>query len=592
MLIKLTILPDNRQLYVEKGSNLLNVLQSNGYNINSPCGGMGICGKCGIRIGTLSSERGFIFEEDNGEKSHLACRVSIEDDTIIELPPSINNVPLKETIKSNFLTQLSPGLKKFFFSLPLASSHDQRSYSQRIQDSFGEKLSFSLEVLRKIPLIVRDNDFKATITVDERDGVIDLEGGDKRGEFYGIGIDIGTTTVVIYCFNLITGKEIAAKSITNPQTIYGADVISRIHYVNRNGNSGLKELQEKILTGLNSLLDKICCNINISRKNIYKATIAGNPTMIHLLLAIDPSYIGRSPYISVLRDIISLKSKELGLNIHPEGTVYILPGVSAYVGGDITGGILATGIDKSKTLKLLIDIGTNGEIVLGYKNKILACSTAAGPAFEGTNIEKGMRAQEGAIYKIEPNKGDIILKTFGDGTPSGICGSGLIDFVASLRKLNLISENGRLIKDSSIPGGLRISTIREREVSFNLYDDIYVSQKDIREVQLAKGAIRAGIEILLKEFGVTTKDIKEVYLAGAFGSFLRKESVKAIGLIPPVKLSKIKSVGNSAGAGVKLCLLNQSELKHIQKIAERVDYLELSYRADFNDEFIKQMKFS
>ncbi|MEQ8187033.1 MAG: ASKHA domain-containing protein [Candidatus Eremiobacterota bacterium] len=596
MLKEITIIPGNKKLYVTEGSNLLKSLQEKGYFINSPCSAMGLCGKCSIKIirghiPVRERDRALLSEDKLKENFRLACGVTVEDNIAITLPVQSEDIPLKETISGEHFIKTDSGIKKYFLSLSLPSSQDQRSDTQRIQDRLQTKLSFPLSILRKIPGMLRNNDFKVTVTVNGTVTVLDMEPGDRTEANYGIAIDIGTTTVVVYLLSLITGEEISAKSITNPQTPYGADVISRINYVHKNGESGLRELHDKIINGINSIIQELCWNNNISYKNIYKACIAGNPTMIQLFLGIDPSYLDKAPYIPVLRDVISFKSKEIGMKINPEAPVQILPSVSAYIGSDITAGIIATGLDRTKNLKVLIDIGTNGEIVIAYKNRIIACSAAAGPAFEGACIERGMRAQEGAIHKININNRAINFETFGNIPPLGICGSGLIDLIAALREMDIITESGKLTYNTSLPVSDRVGTIREKEKCFNIYKDIYVSQKDIREVQLAKGAIRAGIEILLRECDVTTEDIEHIYLAGAFGNFLKKESVKSIGLIPDIKSNKIKSVGNSAGHGVKLCLLNQNKLKQVQKISEKVEYIELSYSSVFNDEFIKQMSF-
>ena len=596
MLKEITILPGNKKLYVTEGSNLLKSLQEKGYIINSPCSAMGLCGKCFVKIidghvPVRERDKILLSEDRLQENFRLACGVTVEDNITIILPVQSEDIPLKETISGEHFIKTDSGIKKYFLSLSPPSSQDQRSDTQRTQDKLKTKLSFPLSLLRKIPRMLRNNDFKATVTVNGAVTVLDMEPGDKSEANYGIAIDIGTTTVVVYLLSLITGEEISAKSITNPQTVYGSDVISRINYVHKNGESGLRELQGKIINGINSIIQELCWNNNILYKNIYKACIAGNPTMIQLFLGIDPSYLDKAPYIPVLRDVISFKAREIGMKINPEAPVQILPAVSAYIGGDITAGIVATGLERTKNLKILIDIGTNGEIVLAYKNRMIACSTAAGPAFEGASIERGMRAQEGAIHKINISNRDINFETFGNIPPLGICGSGLIDLIAALREMNIITESGKLTDNHSLPVSERVGTIREKEKCFNIYKDIYISQKDIREVQLAKGAIRAGIEILIKKWGVNIEDIEHIYLAGAFGSFLKKESAKSIGLIPDIRSNKIKSVGNSAGHGVKLCLLNQNKLKQVQKIAEKVEYIELSYCSDFNDEFIKQMSF-
>lgn len=592
---EITVLPDNIVFSVEEGTNLFDALRDNSSNLNSPCSGNGTCGKCYVRIpeGTpLPGERDvkFLSKAQIEYNLRISCGVTVKNNMTVALPLQTQLIRAKEIMSHEPTVKLSSGISKKFLSLPYPSSADQRADTERIQDSLGKKLNFPLLLIRKIPRTLRNNDFQLTLTVNGDVSVVDIEAGNTSGEAYGIAVDIGTTTVVVYLYNLLTGREIIARSITNPQSPYGADVITRINYIHKNGEIGLSELQDKIVAGINSIIEEICFDTSLSYFNIYKACIAGNPTMIQLFLGIDPSYLDKAPYIPVLRDVISFKGRESGLKINPEAIIQILPAVSAYVGADITAGILATGMDRARGIKLLIDIGTNGEIVLGNRDRMISCSAAAGPAFEGANIERGMRAQLGAIHNININEKGVKFDVFGDGVPLGLCGSGLIDLVAQLRELDLLNNDGKFNLENTAEVSSGFSKLNNQNV-FSIAGDVYVSQKDIRELQLAKGAIRAGIEILLKEYHISLEDIEQVYLAGSFGNFLRKESVKRTGIIPDIKLSKIKSAGNTAGLGVKLCLLNRYKLKQVQKFTEKVEYLELSYRPDFNDEFIKQLAF-
>ena len=595
VLREITVLPENRKIYVPDGANLLEALRENDFDISNPCSGAGVCGKCFVMItdGGIppgEKDKSLLSKEQIDKNYRLSCDIKVEKDITLFIEPQSETIPAKELMSSAPSVTLASGIQKNYLILPHPSSDDQRADTQRIQDGLGQKLSFPLGVLPKIPRILRNNDFKVTLTLNGDVSVVDVEPGDKVEHSYGIAIDIGTTTVVVYLYSLFTGKEIMAKSITNPQSMFGADVITRINYIHKNGERGLKELQDRILQGLNSVIEEICQDKELLPLNIYKACIAGNPTMIQLFMGIDPCYLDKAPYIPVLRDTMSFKALSLGLKINPEALIQILPSVSAYIGSDITAGILATDMDKAEGLKLLIDIGTNGEIVLGNKERMVACSAAAGPAFEGANIERGMRAQLGAIHTVNMDEENIKFEVFGDGPSLGVCGSGLIDLVAQLRKLDLLSSSGKFHTRSSLSLSSRFKKLNKQKC-FSIDGDIYISQKDIRELQLAKGAMRAGIELLLRELDIKIEDVEEIYLAGSFGNFLKKESVKAIGLVPDVSLDKIKSVGDTAGQGVKLCLLNHHKLRRVQKIAEKVNYLELSYRAEFNDEFIKQMSF-
>jgi uncharacterized 2Fe-2S/4Fe-4S cluster protein (DUF4445 family) len=445
----------------------------------------------------------------------------------------------------------------------------------------GKELHFPLPVLRKIPSILRKGDFKVTVTISDKE-VIDIEPGDSNHS-YGIALDIGTSTIVGYLMNLNTAEELGVRSVVNPQRKFGADVISRIKWVHDRGEQGLKKLQDKVIKAINPIIEELYHKNRIKPANIYKAVIVGNPTMIHLFLGIDPSYIDHSPYVPVLRDMTSFKGRELQLRMNPQGIAYILPNVSGYLGADIIAGVLYTEIYRSDGLKLLVDIGVNGEIVLGNKDDILACSAAAGPAFEGIS------AQEGAICRVHIDE-EVRVEVIGGGKPRGICGSGVIDGVGELLRLGLISKSG-LYQPLPIPAGKRLVEINGQYRFLLVEGDkpIYLTQKDIRELQLAKGAIRAGIEILMKEMKIIKDEIEEVFLAGAFGSFLRVENVLRVGLLP--EIPKVTLLGNAAGEGAKLCVVDEDKLNDVCNILTKIKYLELSYRSDFNDEFVRRIKF-
>jgi len=494
------------------------------------------------------------------------------------------------------------GIKKHYFELPLPGRKDQRPDTERIADGLGKELYFPLSVLRSVPFILRSGNFKATVTIGDKNRVIDIEPGDSSEHSYGVALDIGTTTIATYLLNLNTSKELGVKSILNPQRKFGADVISRIKHVHDHGEQGLKELSDEVKRAINLTIEELCHENEIKSANVYKVVVVGNPTMIHLLLGIDPSYIDHSPYIPVLRDTTSFQGRELQIRMNPEGEVYILSNVSGYLGADIIAGVLYTELYKSDELKLLVDIGTNGEIVLGNKTKILACSTAAGPAFEGGRIEKGMSALRGAISHVYIDD-EVRIEVIGDGKPRGICGSGLVDAVGELLKLGFISENG-LYQSLPISGKHRLNPLetkpltglvkRDGQYRFLLVESdtpIYLTQRDVRELQLAKGAIRAGIEMLMKKIGVTKDEIKELFLAGAFGNFLKIHNAIRLGLLPEIPQERITLSGNSAGEGAKLCLIDKDKLNEIREITTRIEYLELSYRSDFNNEFVRRIKF-
>ena len=595
----ITISPQGGRLKAEEGANLFRFLIRHGYPIPSACGGMGTCGKCRVLIqGELKPptepERVHLSQEELDQGWRLSCQQRIDRDIVLEVPQVDETTQAKEMLERELHITLDPGIEKIYLELPQPGREDQRPDTARIREELDmEGLEFPLSILRKVPRVLREGDFKITIT-KEGDQALDLEPGDTTKACYGLAIDIGTTTLAGYLLDLHTGKELAVRSRMNPQKRFGADVISRIKHVHDHGEEGLKELQEAVVLGINAMIRQLCQAAKVNPAQIYKVTVAGNPTMIHLFTAIDPSNIDHSPYIPVLRDGLSLSAKELGLEINPEARVYLLPAISGYVGADITAGVLFTGLHRGEKPALFVDIGTNAEIVLGNREKLLACSTPAGPAFEGARIKYGMNAIPGAIAHALLDGDELKLEVIGNGIPKGICGSGLIDLVAELLKVGLINERGNLLARDDLPFSKRIMLREDGQPQFLVSDGakpIYLTQQDIRELQLAKGAIRSGVEIILREQGITYDEVDVVYLAGAFGNYVRRESALQIGLLPPFPLEKIKPVGNAAGQGAKLCSLNRNKWAEVQEVARRVQYFELSYCKDFNQVFIESLYF-
>jgi len=593
------ILPRRERIEVDEGKNLFHSLVKQGYTVPSACGGVGTCGKCRVLfhegVGLpAESERVHLTEAELETGWRLSCIQHVDRDMVLAIPEVEESTRAKELLTEVLHISLDSGVKKTYLELPRPGQEDQRPDTIRCQEELGEgQLNFPLEVMRKAPDLLRKGDFKVTLT-REANHVVDVEPGDTTGAQYGIAIDIGTTTLAGYLLSLDTGEELAVRSIMNPQRSFGDDVITRIAYACGREGNGLTELQKAVTSGVNTVIKRLCQATGVSSRHIYKATVAGNPTMIHLFLGIDPANIACSPFTPVLRDGLKLSARELRLNVNPEGQVYILPAISGYVGADITAGILYTGIHKAEGIQLFVDAGTNAEIVLGNKSRLAALSTPAGPAFEGARIKYGINAVPGAVAHVFVTDRDMRIETIGDGPPKGICGSGLIDIVGELCHLGLITDRGKFQGRSDLPIGGRIHQGERGQPQFLVTDGskpIYLTQQDVRELQLAKGAIRSGVEVVLRELGVTLNEVEEVYLAGAFGNYVRGENVLRIGMLPEFSLKKIRPVGNTAGQGAKLCLLNQGKWKEIQELAEQVEYLELSYREDFSQVFIESMHF-
>jgi len=622
-MIKITFLPDEKNIETNKGTTILEALESVGININTPCGGKGICGKCKILINkgittATPIEEELLSGEEIKKGFRLACQTKIFEDTVIEIPSEIR-LDFKRVFSSNLKGDidrvkryfpLDSNFKKVFLDLKKPSLDDQRADWERIKGGLSSKkienisiLKISVEILKKIPILIRRANFKITVTVDNNE-IIDIEKGDTTKNSYGIAFDIGTTTVAGYLIDLSTGEELSAIAKANPQIVYGDDIISRIEFAQQE-TDGLEILQKEIVNTLNEIVEEIVKEVKVKRNNIYKITVAGNTCMHHLLLGLNPSYIALSPYIPVIKESLNLKAKDIPkLALKPTVNVYMLPNISAFVGADITAGILSTSMWREDKTVLFIDLGTNGEIILSSKKKLWACSTAAGPAFEGARISSGMRAAEGAIDKVKMDNNFIVYRTIKNGKVIGICGSGLIDLIAEMLKLGLINKSGKLINreeyNPELSEEIRNRIIKGQKGNKFLIvkskgtengNPIYLTQGDIREVQLAKAAIYAGIKILLKKVKISSDDIQKILLAGAFGSFIDKKSARRIGLIPQLPLKKTESVGNAAGRGAEIVLLSGKTRKICEKISKDSKYIELSSCPDFQKEYIKAMFF-
>jgi len=422
--------------------------------------------------------------------------------------------------------------------------------------------------------------------------LVAIEPGDTTEECFGVAFDVGTTTLVGTLMNLRTGMAAAVRSTLNGQAPFGADVISRISHA-MNGAESIEELRSAVVSTMNGILDELYREAGVAPERTYEAVVVGNVTMLHLLLGIDPAPIAVMPFTPTFMDELSVPAHEVGLHIHPEGYVQTLPALGAYVGADIVSGVLATGIAREDKLRVFVDVGTNGEIVIGSSQRTLATAAPAGPAFEGSQIKCGMRATEGAIEGV--HIGDTVeLQIIGGDVPAqGLCGSGLVDAVAQLLNVGLLDHSGRMRSASEAAGHPLVDRLIEVEgvKAFLLAEGVYLSQRDVRELQFAKGSIATGIKVLMDILGVGASDLDEIFLGGSFGSYLNPESAKIIGLVPPVDVDKIIAVGNSAGEGAKIALLSYRERQVAFELPSRIEYVELSGRTDFNDSFVSVLGF-
>lgn len=551
-----------------------------------PCGKKGVCRKCQVRI------------KSNGQWNDvLACQTAIESNIEIDLFKGGQKgiVCLQEGCGKK--AELSPAVRKVYFPPSFDSVMlTWEDLCLRSGIHVGRGIIAEIDILLSLSLMVHEKiPFTAVIQNNE---IVAIERGDTRPNLYGMAFDIGTTTIAGYLFNLVNGRLCAAVSSLNPQVEYGSDVISRITYATE-VPSGLERLQSSIVDCINGLIDKANDQANISREDIYDLVFVGNPCMEHLFLGVQPVSIGRYPYTPIIRNAVSYRSYKTGILVNNVANIFWLPGVSGFVGADTLGMLLAHPLWEEKDIVLAIDIGTNGEIVLAANGKIWACSTAAGSAFEGYSISCGMRAQAGAIDSVQINNKEVSFHVIGDVRPQGICGSGLVDAVAGLLQNKNIDFSGRLV--SSDASELQQKRIIEQEgsLAFLLVPEeqtadrrsIYITQQDIRKLQLAKSAISTGIRILLRKAGVQTADVTKVILAGAFGMYLKFESLKSIKLLPDDLCEKIVPVGNAAGVGAQNALLSVKERKIAQEVAENIQYIELAGDKSFEDLFLKELSF-
>lgn len=536
-----------REIEVPCGVTLLEAAVKAGIDLRATCGGTGRCGKCKVKpmgevSGLTSIEGKYLSSNDLASGIRLACQTNTLGDVVVILPGE-------------------------------SSFAGARILTDTIQIS-----DFSIS---PIPPSV-------------------APGRVQGGASYGVAIDIGTTTLVAYLMDLTSGKQLAVASRVNPQSKFGADVISRIAYAGSSPEA-TAELRSAVLGGVNAIIKEAAVKAGLETRKISSAVVVGNTCMHHLFLGIDPSPLGVAPFEPVVKSGLTMTQEESGLEIGHDGTVFLLPNIGGFVGADTVGVILASGLDIREGTAMAIDLGTNGEMVLRSKGKLLACSTAAGPAFEGWRISVGMPATAGAIDHVsfDHGVGDIHFSTIGGAKPLGICGSGMADLVAGFLTLGIITETGRMRTREEVIevfGELPLfNRIRNgsSELEFVIATpQITFKQRDVRELQLASAAIHAGIETLKKMAGVDDSDIEAVYLAGGFGNYISKESARILGIVPQVSLDKIIPIGNGAGAGAIMALLSKEAAERALRIAEEVEHVDLGGQPGFSEAFMNAMVYA
>lgn len=575
-----------------KSKTIMENLIINKIDIHSPCAGNGTCGKCRVKIiqGKVKKLKNndMLGEKLLKEGWCLACSTYIEDNSIISIDDDYKFKVLDSFDKIDEEVNSSYRIQSIDIDI---NTLNGRSIAELINKENKKEYEYTLRALKGMGAIINSKESTSEEVSLYQDKKVDLIIYNNtiidvykfnESRVYAIAIDIGTTTIALCIIDLISGQNIKSYTMLNSQKQFGADVISRIHYSSQ-GN--LNILNEYIIKDLIKAIRELCKSCSIKEREIYNISIAGNTTMIYFLLCLSCESLARFPFNTITTSKLEFDFYEIFKNNLLNCRVTLLPSVSAYVGADIVAGMLQCEFYKRDKICILIDIGTNGEMVIGNKDKMLCLSTAAGPAFEGSNIKCGIGSVNGAINSVNIKNNEVLYNTIGDEKPIGICGSAVIDITASCLLNSIIDKTGRFDVDSLKKDYINIAIGKNGE-------DIIFTQKDIREVQLAKAAICTGIEILLKEFNASYEDIDTVFLAGGFGYYMNVENAATIGLIPKELKNKVKCVGNSSLGGTIKYLLNRDNGKNIDYMLDRIKYIDISLNSEFNDLFIKNMMFN
>ncbi len=627
--VQIVFQPSGRRGEIEAGKSVLEAARTLGVGIEAACGGARVCGKCRVivetgnfeKLGVKSAadhvspvgeaEKKFLTAEELARGYRLACNAFLSGDLVVTVPEesrSAKQVILEQGRER--IIELRPAVKNVTVTLAPATLSDFRDDARRLLDALEKEtglrgLTVDFPVLRDLPQILRQNDWQATATIWQEKEVIRVAPGERTTSL-GVAIDVGTTTLAAFLCDLTTGAVLAKASRMNPQIGYGEDVLARISYA-ASEPDGREKLQAAIIEAVNALTADMTEKAGFAAEDVDEMVLVYNTAMHHLALGLDPRYVGRAPFAPAVREPLDVKARDLGVKINPSGNVHSLPVEAGFVGADNVAVLLAEEPYNGDKVKLIIDIGTNGEIDLGNKERLLSTSCATGPALEGAQIAFGMRAAPGAIerVKIDPLTYEPNYKVIGqdewyplpdDWNPTapkvgaqGICGSGVIDAIAAMYKAGVISKAGRIdtkLDTSRVrrgdSGKLEYVLAWAKETAIG--KDVVITQADIRAVQLAKAALYVGAQYLMERLGVDHVD--EVILAGAFGSYIDKESAMAIGMFPDCDISRVHAVGNAAGDGARIALLDAEKRREAAKVARSVEFIETAAESDFQKKFM------
>ncbi|HBZ55925.1 MAG TPA: ferredoxin [Syntrophobacteraceae bacterium] len=621
--VTVTFQPDNRTVSVPSGLTLQEVAARADVIINNLCGGQGVCGKCRVKLaqGKASSTGKIIGHLDKKELEEgyvLACQTRVErEDLTVWIPPesrqegeqilTVDHVVQYDQEPARVAEARSPGSIPYYqplcrkYHLPLTPptladnlSDLDRIFRELRKNVQEHRLNVDYHALVGLAQMLRKHEWNVTATVHLKDPdcptLRAVEPGDTTGHNFGVAIDVGTTTIVAQLVNLKNGEVLGVEASHNHQARYGADVISRMIFACSQG--GLSPLRNAVATTINSLVDALVSGNGIEHQDISCLVAAGNTTMTHLLLGLEPCAIRMAPYIPTANRFPALKAADVGLTAHPNAVLHCLPCVSSYVGGDITAGVLACGMNDHPEVSALIDVGTNGEIVVGNNDWLVCCSASAGPAFEGGGTKCGMRATRGAVEKVVIRDHDVSYGTIGRAKALGVCGSGLIDTIAELMVHHIIDQSGRFINFDH-PRVRVVEDVAEFVIApenrSETGEAVVVTEDDIANLMKSKGAVLAAMKVLVENLGLTFADLTRLYVAGGFGAHLNIEKAILIGLLPDIPRDRIQFIGNSSLAGARLTMLSAHAFHKAENIARHMTYFEMSVHPQFMSEFVASL---
>lgn len=593
---KIFIEKEDKIIEGKENKTLMDILLDEKIFVDNACNGKGVCGKCKIKLisgslGELSeTEKKLLSQDEIKDNIRLSCLVKSQEDIKIEL---LQKERKHRVLSSGYMPKFegNPSIHKKLITLEKSTLKNQRPLENEILRQLNIK-KINWKLLKEI-----EPQYEKITAVFYDDELIYIEKNDTRDKIYGVAIDIGTTTVVASLVDINSGEELCVESMINSQKQYGLDVLTRITYEVENEKDGIESLQKSIVNSINEMIENLCNKVNINRKNIYEITVSANCTMMHMLLGIDAKPIGKSPFAPIFTSSKNILAKDIGILACDEARIYCLPSVSSYIGADIVAGAYVCELNKVAENVLFIDIGTNGEIVLANRGKLLSCSCAAGPALEGMNISCGMRAADGAIEDVIINEDKNIIKVIGKEKPIGICGSGILAIIKELLRTGIVRDNGAFIKLEKLEKDdyrLKKLQVNDKKREFILYDGdnkLLITQGDIRQVQLAKGAILSGFYALLKKANIEMKDLDKVMIAGQFGAHVSVDSLVGTGILPMEVREKIVYVGNSSKTGAYMALMSKKAKEDMELLSKNMEYMELGASEGYERLFSRCLKF-